>query len=93
MDEYIELLERTAERVGIEVPEDHYKENSEYYKTQQGQLKNVIEKNLPEEKLKIIFQNLINKLSGENKEESTIQYPPVKIVNTQKYSVYMLSRD
>ncbi len=55
MDEYIELLERTAEKIGIEVPEDHYKDNNEYYMSQRGQLQNVIDKNLPSDKLKIIF--------------------------------------
>ncbi len=81
---YIELLKTTSSRVGIEVDEDHFDTNMEYYWNQRGQLQTVIQKNIGDEKLKMIFQNHIQKLSKEN----VLEFAPMKIVKTQKFSVY-----
>ncbi len=90
MEEYIQLLQETASRLQLNVELSHYEDNKDYYWNNKGQLKTVIDKKIPDDKLKIIFQTHIQKLEKQVnvQEEVKIEYPPVKIVNTIKYSVY-----
>jgi hypothetical protein len=88
MEEYIETLKNASERLQLGVEASHYDENKDYYWNQKGQLQTVLTKNLPDDKLKMIFQNHINKLSKE-KEPVLLQYPPVKVIPTPKFSTYV----
>ncbi len=94
MEEYIQLLQETASRLNLNIENTHYEENKDYYWNNKGQLKTVIDKKIPDDKLKIIFQTHIQKLNknqdnnNEVQNERIIEYPPVKIINTNKYSVY-----
>ncbi len=90
MEEYIQLLQETASRLNLNIENTHYEENKDYYWNNKGQLKTVIDKKIPDDKLKIIFQTHIQKLEKQVNvpEEPKIEYPPVKIMTTNKYSVY-----
>ncbi len=91
MEEYIELLKNTSIRLELNIDENHYDENKDYYWNNKGQLKTVIDKKIPDDKLKIIFQTHIQKLTKSANEvvvEKKIEYPPVKLVKTEKFYVY-----
>lgn len=81
---YITLLKETSSRIGLGVDDDHFESHMEYYWNQRGQLQTVIQKNIGDEKLKMIFQNHVQKLSKEN----VLEFAPMKIVKTEKFSVY-----
>lgn len=90
-EEYLTLIKETASRLSLSVSNEHFDENKEYYWNNRGQLKTVIEKKIPDDKLKIIFMVHINKLglcSDALEEEQTLKYPPVRIIPTKLYSVY-----
>ncbi len=94
-EEYLELIKTTSKRLQLDVSDEHFDTNKSYYWNNKGQLKTVIEKGLPDDKLKVIFQGHINKLSKgnqvkqeDNKNDEILVYPPVKIMKTPKYSVY-----
>lgn len=88
MEEYIETLKNASTRLQLGVEGFHFDENKDYYWNQKGQFQTVLTKNLPDDKLKMIFQNHIQKLSKE-REPVLLQYPPVKVIPTPKFSTYV----
>jgi hypothetical protein len=101
-NEFISTLISYSHNLQLNVEEVHYESNSEYYWKNKNQFISVINKGIPDDKLKIIFQTHIQKLTKNNnnhqnnnninseKDQEHIQicYPPVHIVKTEKFSVY-----
>ncbi len=96
--DFISLLAQKATTLHLNVNSTHYEENSDYYYKNKGQFISVLNKGIPDDKLKIIFQTHIQKIeknvSGANKveekEEVIYEYIPlVKIVKTKRYSVFV----
>jgi len=86
MEEYIEKIKRVVERLSLDISLDHYDTNKEYYWENRNQLNNVIDKCLPDDKLKIIFNGHIMRLEPK---EVLLEYPPVKLVPTSKFYTYV----
>jgi hypothetical protein len=90
--DFISLILEKAVSLNLNVDNSHYETNSEYYYKNKGQFISVLNKGLPDDKLKIIFQTHIQKVGkSEEKEEEKVIYeyvPLVKIIKTKKYSVY-----
>lgn len=96
--DFISLITEKANTLNLDVDNSHYETNSEYYWKNKGQFISVLNKGIPDDKLKIIFQTHIQKIeknvSGANKveekEEVIYEYIPlVKIVKTKRYSVFV----
>ncbi len=102
-NEFISTLISYSHNLQLNIEESHYESNSEYYWKNKNQFISVINKGIPDDKLKIIFQTHIQKLTKNNnnnnqnnnnhypeKDQEQIQicYPPVHLVKTNKYSVY-----
>jgi hypothetical protein len=81
---YIEKIQKEFGRLGFEKEIDFFRENEEYFWNQRGQLNNVIDRKLPDDKLKIIFQTHMQKVE----KTELLEFAPMKIVNTGKFSVY-----
>ncbi len=87
--DFISLITEKANTLNLDVDNSHYETNSEYYWKNKGQFISVLNKGIPDDKLKIIFQTHIQKLGKNEKEEVIYEYVPlVKIRKTKKYSVY-----
>ncbi len=88
-------LAEYASNLGIQGADiSHYESHSEYYWKNKMQFISVINKGIPEDKLKIIFQTHLHKLSGANnsqEDSTTLTFPPMKIIPTLKYSVYVVA--
>ncbi len=89
MEEYITKISNVAERLSLGVDRSHYEENAEYYWNQKGQLNTVIDKGLPDDKLVVIFKTHLQKTEKKVEKESVLEYPPVKLQNTSRYSVWV----
>jgi hypothetical protein len=111
-NEFILTLVSYTHNLQLEFEDSHYQSNAEYYWKNKNQFISIINKGIPDDKLKIIFQthfqkvtkNSNNEMNNKNIEmnnknnnlfeEEKIQvqvqicYPPVKIVKTNKFSVY-----
>lgn len=88
-EDFISTIANYASTLEIDVVNaSHYQEHSDYYWKNKNQFISVINKGLSADKLKVIFQTHIQKLSHEN-EKCELVYPPMKIMNTKKYSVYV----
>ncbi len=85
MEEYITKIWNVAERLSLGVDRSHYEENGEYYWNQRGQFNTVIDKGIPDDKLIVIFKTHLQK----TQKEVIIQYPPVKIMDTSRYFVWV----
>ena len=85
MEEYIAKIAKVAERLNLDVDQSHYEENSEYYWNQRGQLNTVIDKGIPDDKLVVIFKTHLQK----TQKEIVNEYPPMKLMATSKYSVWV----
>ncbi len=92
--DFISLIIEKASTLNLNVDTIHYESNSEYYWKNKGQFISVLNKGIPDDKLKIIFQTHIQKIEktvnvSQEKEDIIYEYVPiVKIVKTNKYSVY-----
>ena len=82
--QYLEKIQKEFGRLGFEREMDYFRENEEYFWNQRGQLNNVIDRKLPDDKLKIIFQTHVQKLE----KSDILEFAPMKIVKTEKFSVY-----
>ena len=96
--DFISLIIEKATTLNLNVESSHYETNAEYYYKNKGQFISVLNKGIPDDKLKIIFQTHIQKIEKgstlsqkvEEKEEAEYVYVPlVKIIKTQKYSVFV----
>ncbi len=96
--DFISLIAQKATTLNLDVTNIHYETNAEYYYKNKGQFISVLNKGIPDDKLKIIFQTHIQKVQKvqnvenvEEKENMVYEYVPlVKIVKTKRYSVYVL---
>ncbi len=88
--DFISLISEKAFSLNLNVDNVHYETNSDYYWKNKGQFISVLNKGLPDDKLKVIFQTHIQKVSkvGDIQEEVVELIPQVKIRKTEKYSVY-----
>ncbi len=92
--DFISLIAEKATTLNLNVESSHYETNAEYYYKNKGQFISVLNKGIPDDKLKIIFQTHIQKIEKtvnvpQEKEDIIYEYVPiVKIVKTNKYSVY-----
>ncbi len=94
-EDFIDLISKRAVSLEINVDEDHYSQNSEYYWKNKGQFISVLNKGLGDDKLKVIFQTHIQKINNSNTNnvescESVEYWNITKIITTPKYSVYTL---
>ena len=89
MEEYIEKIAKVAERLSLDVDVSHYEENAEYYWNQRGQLNTVIDKRIPDDKLVVIFKTHLQKTQKETQKETVKEYPPMKLIDTSRYSVWV----
>ncbi len=93
--DFISLIAEKATTLNLNVESSHYETNAEYYYKNKGQFISVLNKGIPDDKLKIIFQTHIQKIEKtvnvpQEKEDIIYEYVPiVKIVKTNKYSVYV----
>ncbi len=93
--DFISLIIEKATTLNLNVESSHYETNAEYYYKNKGQFISVLNKGIPDDKLKIIFQTHIQKIEKtvnvpQEKEDIIYEYVPiVKIVKTNKYSVYV----
>ena len=89
MESYIEMLYEVGSRLGFPYKIDFYRENEDYLVKNQGQFKSIIEKKLPDDKLRVIFQSHFNKLMNNmNNIDTKVEFQPVKVVSTAKFAVY-----
>lgn len=90
--EFISLICEKAITLNLNVEASHYETYSDYYWKNKGQFISVLNKGIPDDKLKIIFQTHIQKVgkvNTEEKEEEVYELiPQVKIVKSKKYSIY-----
>ncbi len=90
--EFISLICEKAITLNLNVDGSHYETYSDYYWKNKGQFISVLNKGIPDDKLKIIFQTHIQKVgkvNTEEKEEEVYELiPQVKIVKSKKYSIY-----
>ena len=92
--DFISLICEKALSLNLNVDNVHYESNNDYYWKNKGQFISVLNKGLPDDKLKIIFQTHIQKVSKVDtpkqvdEEEVTELSPQVKIVKTKRYFVY-----
>ncbi len=93
--DFISLIFKKANALNLNVESLHYETNAEYYYKNKGQFISVLNKGIPDDKLKIIFQTHIQKVDksvnvSQEKEDIVYEYVPlVKIVKTEKYSVFV----
>lgn len=92
-NDFISLISEKAVSLNLNIEESHYESNSNYYWKNKGQFISVLNKEIQDDKLKIIFQTHIQKVykPKETPEEYNITYeiiPQVKLVKTEKYYVY-----
>ncbi len=62
-EEYLQILTEVASRLGLGNAE-HYTTNAEHYWKNKGQFVSVINKQLPDDKLKVIFQSHIQRIAN-----------------------------
>lgn len=97
--DFISLISEKAVLLNLNVEDLHYERYSDYYWKNKGQFISVLNKGIQDDKLKIIFQTHIHKVSKVeekvnkveekvSKEEVNELIPQVKIRKTKKYSVY-----
>ena len=85
----MQTLATYASKLNVQANLEHYESNAEYYWKNKGQFISVINKGIPDDKLKIIFQTHILKISPTQTAVEDLVYPPMKIIPTQKYSIYV----
>ena len=92
--DFIQVLAEYAAKLSLSVDAAHYETHAEYYWKNKMQFISVIQKKIPDDKLKIIFQTHIQKVDKcdihkKDMEEPTLLiYPPVKVIPTMRYSTY-----
>ncbi len=100
--DFISLIAEKATILNMNVENMHYTTHSDYYWKNKGQFISVLNKGIPDDKLKIIFQTHIQKVSkvnecysnkdevkNENSCNTEVIIPQTKIVKTEKYSVFV----
>ncbi len=92
--DFINNLIQCAQNLGIESgTEAHYQEHAEYYWKNKMQFISVINKKIPDDKLRIIFMTHIQKVGKENVNVNEIMNvipePQTKIVPTLRYTVHV----
>ncbi len=93
--DFISLIVEKANALNLNVESSHYETNAEYYYKNKGQFISVLNKGIPDDKHKITFQTHIQKVDkivnvSQEKEDIVYEYVPlVKIVKTEKYSVFV----
>ena len=91
--EFISLIGEKALTLNLNVDNSHYETHSDYYWKNKGQFISVLNKGIPDDKLKIIFQTHIqkvDKVSVEQQSDVTYEYvPQTKLVQTKRYSVFV----
>lgn len=97
-NDFILQISQIAKDLNISFDDNHYENNSEYYWKNKNQFISVINKKLPNDKLKIIWETHINKLknvdnvSNQNQSQNQTQNDEIiciaKITKTKKFSVY-----
>lgn len=89
--DFISLISEKAVTLNLNVEESHYESNSDYYWKNKGQFISVLNKGIHDDKLKIIFQTHIQKVSKvvDIPEEVVELVPQVKIQKTKRYSVFV----
>jgi hypothetical protein len=92
--DFIKVLSEHAANLSLSVDTAHYETHSEYYWKNKMQFISVIQKKIPDDKLKIIFQTHIQKVDSQKVEEPILLvYPPVKLIPTMRYSTYVWQRE
>jgi hypothetical protein len=93
--DFISLISEKAVFLNMNVEESHYESNSDYYWKNKGQFISVLNKGITDDKLKIIFQTHIQKVSKvvdipKQLEEEIVEIiPQVKLQKTQRYYVFV----